>query len=52
MIPGKGRKFVVDLFHEGHPGDTRMKAVARSYVWWPGINDDLERLSRNVASAI
>ena len=32
MIPEKGRKFVVDLLHEGHPGGTRMEALARSYV--------------------
>ena len=23
--------------HEGHPGATKMKALSRMYVWWPGI---------------
>ena len=28
---------VLIQLHEGHPGATRMKALSRMYVWWPGI---------------
>ncbi|PIO58024.1 integrase core domain protein, partial [Teladorsagia circumcincta] len=34
------------MLHEGHPGMNRMKALARSYVFWTKINDDLEKLVR------
>ncbi len=33
---------VIDLLHEGHPGETRMKALGWLFVWWPGVDGYLE----------
>jgi hypothetical protein len=41
-IPGKLRKQIVELGHEGHQGVVKTKQRLRSKVWWPGIDRDVE----------
>ncbi|XP_037564359.1 uncharacterized protein LOC119443722 [Dermacentor silvarum] len=42
IVPAKLRNLLLDELHEGHPGIVRSKQLARSYVWWPSIEADLE----------
>ncbi|XP_064475270.1 uncharacterized protein K02A2.6-like [Ornithodoros turicata] len=41
-VPRSLQPAVIALLHEVHPGMTRMKMLARSYVWCPGLDKDLE----------
>ena len=41
-IPKSLQSKVQESLHENHPRVTRMKAVARSYVWWSGLDKEIE----------
>ena len=50
LIPDAARGAVLTELHVGHPGIGRMKALARSIVWWPGIDHDVEAVVRGCAA--
>lgn len=36
--------------HHNHPGMSRIKALARSHVWWPNLDRDIEACVRSCES--
>ena len=51
IIPLSLREKVLAGFHTGHCGVVRMKEIARSYFWWPGLDAAIEVKEKPVLSA-
>lgn len=50
VVPDACQDAVLEQLHEGHQGMVRTKSFARMYVWWPGMNKDIDRIIRQCES--
>ena len=46
----KCRERIVKELNDSHPGISCIKSLAREYVWWPGLDQQLEEQVRNCAT--
>lgn len=47
FIPTALRSKILNMFHENHPGIVAMKTIARSLIWYPGLDADIHALVLN-----
>ena len=47
IVPEPGQATMLKVLHSSHSGVVKMKALARSYIWWPGIDVQIERIAQH-----
>lgn len=47
IIPPALRKSLLKELHASHSGVVRMKEIARSYFWWPGLDAEIEEEAKS-----
>ena len=50
IVPPQGREEVLNILHDTHPGIVKMESLARSYVWWPKMDTNLEEKVKSCAT--
>ena len=52
IVPLQWRQAILRELHEGHLGVARMKALARSKVWWPNIDMEIEKVAKSCSACM
>ena len=52
VIPESLQESVLAELHREHMGISKMKALARSHVWWSGLDKDLEAMARSCRACL
>ncbi|CAF4637437.1 unnamed protein product [Rotaria sp. Silwood2] len=50
VIPKVLQRRVLHLLHRSHLGTVKMKQLARSHCWWPGINSDIVNIIKSCST--
>ncbi|TLY46627.1 MAG: DDE-type integrase/transposase/recombinase, partial [Gammaproteobacteria bacterium] len=52
VVPASLRAHLLKELHSSHMGIVKMKSVARSYIWFPKIDESIENLANSCSSCL
>ena len=52
IVPKQLQSALLDKLHVGHPGIAWMKELSWSHVWWPHLDQELEKRARECESCL
>lgn len=52
IIPSRLKTVILKELHASHAGIVKMKTIARSFFWWPGIDKEIENVGITCRSCI
>ena len=52
VIPRVLRSDILKQLHSEHMGTVKMKALARSFFWWPGLDFEIEQITKKCISCL
>ena len=47
IVPAVFREQLLAELHQDHPGVVKMKCIARSHMWWPGMDSAIEKVAKS-----
>ena len=51
-LPEPGQATMLKLLHSSHSDVVKMKTLARSYIWWPDIDVQIERIAQHCGQCV
>lgn len=52
IIPTNCRTYLLRELHSTHMGIVKTKSIARGFLWWPGLDSDIEGMTKTCESCI
>ena len=52
VVPQKLQASLIAELHSSHIGVSKMKSLARSYIWWPHIDREIEEVAKSCESCL